>query len=50
MLGITKDDDEEIEEILSNTDNLVSLINEFKQLEGINDFPIEDANLFNQKV
>lgn len=50
MLGITKDDDEEIEEILSNTNNLVSLINEFKQLEGITEFHEEEANLFNQKA
>lgn len=50
MLGVVKEDHEEIEEILSNTNNLVSLINEFKQLEGITEFHEEEANLFNQKA
>ena len=35
MLGVTKFDEEEIIEILNQPDSLNSLINEFKQLEGI---------------
>ena len=35
MLGVTKEDNEEINEILSNLKSLESLINEFIQLEGI---------------
>ena len=50
MLGVTKEDNEDIEEILSNTTSLKSLINDFKQLEGITEFPEEKANLFNQKA
>lgn len=50
MLGVTKEDNEDIEEILSNTNSLESLINDFKQLEGISELPEEKANLFNQKA
>lgn len=46
MLGVTKEDDEEIIEILNQPENLNSLINEFKQLEGIND-EFEESNIFN---
>ena len=47
MLGVTKFDEEEIIEILNQPDSLNSLINEFKQLEGIEDFNFEESNIFN---